>query len=431
MEKPTASAEGSTDEQKVPSGVMVNAEGEYVVAEPDKASWEQYQAKANRSALAQQEAAVGSKELQDRGLECSIDKRLFVDPVKTPCCQTTYCNDCITNTLLDENLQCPSCGKDEVSIDDLKPDEDMVAKIRSYTEEKSKEAKLEAEKAKSAMKKSLSPAAQDKSTTDQEIDSSGHKSRSQSPHQKTDRDSSGSPASKKRKAEDELENNRNTPAPATDKEASEQAFAKMPPKGPKADVQKGPQFPPELDFMNQPPFANSTSGNSMSNMNAFQSPNMVNPMMMQMMNNPAMWNPMMVGGMNGINGMNQTNGMSGINQTNGMNGMNRPNGMNPMGNTWDGMNASMSNNMFNQANNTYGMGGQRGTNDKNSDKNPDKKTKTHKKKGNNMRGRGGFNPRNFNSRPANEDSPYFRQPVNPGRHQARRNVQRPADYREI
>ena len=33
--------------------------------------------------------------------------------------------------------------------------------------------------------------------------------------------------------------------------------------------------------------------------------------------------------------------------------------------------------------------------------------------------------------PNSEESAYFRQPVNPHRHQGRRNIPRPADYREI
>ncbi len=65
---------GEGDESK-PSGIMVNADGEYVIAEPDKASWEQFQAKAKSNATAQKMASQGDKEVQERGLECSIDQR--------------------------------------------------------------------------------------------------------------------------------------------------------------------------------------------------------------------------------------------------------------------------------------------------------------------------------------------------------------------
>ena len=73
---------------------MVNADGDFVIAKPDKAAWELYQEKAKASAAAAAEAAAAeySKELQTRGLECPIDKRMFLEPTKTPCCQRTYCN---------------------------------------------------------------------------------------------------------------------------------------------------------------------------------------------------------------------------------------------------------------------------------------------------------------------------------------------------
>jgi len=86
--------DGSNDDSKI-SGVMVNADGDFVIAQPDKASWELYQEKAKASAAAAAEFATpeSSKELQARGLECPIDKRMLLEPTKTPCCKKTYCND--------------------------------------------------------------------------------------------------------------------------------------------------------------------------------------------------------------------------------------------------------------------------------------------------------------------------------------------------
>jgi protein MPE1 len=114
---------------------MVNAEGDWVIAEPDKASWDNYQAKARVSAAAREAAALGSKDLQEKGLECSIDKRLFEEPTKTPCCQNTYCHDCITNALLENDLHCPNCSTENILIDSLEPDHEMVVKIRRYEED--------------------------------------------------------------------------------------------------------------------------------------------------------------------------------------------------------------------------------------------------------------------------------------------------------
>ena len=99
---------------------MVNAEGDFVIAEPDKASWEQFQAKT-KSSSANKEAQAENKEVQERGLECSIDKKMFIEPMKTPCCKKTFCNDCIINALIESDFVCTACKTDGVLIDDLTP----------------------------------------------------------------------------------------------------------------------------------------------------------------------------------------------------------------------------------------------------------------------------------------------------------------------
>ena len=126
---------------------MVNADGDFVIAKPDKAAWELYQEKAKASAAAAAEAAAAenSKELQTRGLECPIDKRMFLEPTKTPCCQRTYCNDCITNALIESDFVCPGCGAEGVLLDNLSADEAAVDGIKTYETEKA-ESKKEKEK---------------------------------------------------------------------------------------------------------------------------------------------------------------------------------------------------------------------------------------------------------------------------------------------
>ncbi|KAK5628861.1 hypothetical protein RRF57_004576 [Xylaria bambusicola] len=124
------------EEVKPPSGLMVNADGEFVIAEPDKASWEQFQAKTKSSAEAQKAASAEDKELEERGLLCSIDNRMFIDPMKTPCCEKTYCNDCITNALIESDFICPGCQTDGVLIDDLKSDDEASAKIVEFLKER-------------------------------------------------------------------------------------------------------------------------------------------------------------------------------------------------------------------------------------------------------------------------------------------------------
>lgn len=114
---------------------MVNAEGEFVVAEPDKASWESYQAKANTSVA---KAEQGSKELRDKGIECGHCHKLYKDAVRTPCCEKTFCEECIQQQLLDSDFVCPVCETKEVLLEKLVPDTETRTKVDEHIKEKAK-----------------------------------------------------------------------------------------------------------------------------------------------------------------------------------------------------------------------------------------------------------------------------------------------------
>jgi protein MPE1 len=131
-------------DEEAAKGVMLNADGEYVQVMTDTRAWEKFQEKVSVTKAQAASAEAASKELRDRGLECPIDQQKFYDPVKTPCCSKTYCRACIDNALMDGDLTCPSCGQEEVLVEDLVADEDMVELIRAYDAEKA------AEKAKAA-----------------------------------------------------------------------------------------------------------------------------------------------------------------------------------------------------------------------------------------------------------------------------------------
>ncbi|EEP80830.1 conserved hypothetical protein [Uncinocarpus reesii 1704] len=137
--------DGSDDDPKL-SGVMVNADGDFVIAEPDKASWELYQEKASAAAAAAAEIAAveNGRHLRSRNLLCPIDKRMFLAPTKTPCCKTTYCNDCITNALIESDFVCPECNTESVLLDNLSIDEDAIARIKDYELESTGNMKEEA-----------------------------------------------------------------------------------------------------------------------------------------------------------------------------------------------------------------------------------------------------------------------------------------------
>ncbi|KAF2083752.1 DWNN-domain-containing protein [Saccharata proteae CBS 121410] len=419
VEKPVAfTNDGLTDESRQPSGVMVNAAGDYVIAKPDEASWKQFQEKAQASAAQQEAATAGSKELRERGLECAIDKRMFVEPMKTPCCGNTFCNDCIENALINSDFVCPSCGKDGVLIDDLVQDEEMVKKIKAFEDEK-----LAEKKSKDAPATKSSPKPEDakpldstaKASTEditgisgttaadgKESSSGSAKGTPQSTSVKpvspnSTRSPKGTPVSvagtpsKKRPAEEELPNNRIPTAPAAMRKQQQEATKPVAPPAGSLDA-----------FISQ--------------MNALAGTNGTQPPMMSQAAPPAAANGFPMNGMNGMPGMPGMNGMG----YNGMPGMGFPSGnwAHPQQHTqqhaWNGMNGM---------NGMHGMGAMNGM---------------HM---NGMNGggagRGGHVFPNqqrvaFSKQtPSEEDNAYFRQPVNPHRHQNRQRRARPSDYTEI
>lgn len=398
IQKPTSLVnDGTMDDTKQPAGIMVNAEGEWVIAEPDKAAWAQFQAKAKVAAVAQEAAARGSKELHDRGLECSIDKHLFVDPTKTPCCQSTFCRDCITNTLLENDLRCPECSTENVPIDDLVPDEQMMTKVRSYEEEKAAD-QVRKESSKSPVKGGPQKGVDSPPNNDSVKTTRPQKSQAISA------------TSRKRPAESELANERKAPAPAVGVPEHKSV------NGTKSEFhQQKTGVASNMPANQQPSLSNGNftmpqAMNSMAfpNMNGFMGVPMSMAPLMNM--NGAMPNPMLM-----------ANGSFTGNDWNNVWGGGFPQQiMNMAGGGFQ--NSMMPNGGYNQYNapgnsfmnmNGIGMNGQ----------------------SMNGQGMGSFanQQRTTFSAPTTneEDSAYFRKPVNPHRHQARRNVQRPADYREI
>ncbi|KAL8985715.1 MAG: hypothetical protein Q9205_000666 [Flavoplaca limonia] len=395
VERPTAIAnDGTMDDTKQPAGVMINAEGDWVVAEPDQASWDQYQARTKVSTAAQEEAVHGDKALQEKGLECPIDKRLFIEPAYTPCCKKTYCMECITNTLLDNDLKCPHCAAENVPVDDLVPDEEMAKRVREHEREheQDQKARLTMVAANSANKK---------------------------PH---DRDNAPNPSPE--------EDAGGTSKPVLD--ASPKTAHTVKPSGDsaaavsKASVSK--KRPAET-LLNNPRIL-SGQGAQPSRVSSEMAPNvslststgpMGQPVPANMFNIPmSMMAPVPMGS-GGYNAMTMPNSFMGGGSSINWQGM-WPGGFPQL--PLDTGGAGFSNGGANgqlMANNTHvplhnGYMGQSGT-------------------GVSGYGRGSFPNQQRNhfagSKANEEDSAYFRKPVNPHRHQARRNVNRPTDYREI
>ena len=414
IEKPAAlSNDGTLDDTKQPSGIMVNAEGEFVIAEPDRASWEQYQAKAKVSAAAQQAAATGSEELREKGLECSIDKRMFVEPTRTPCCGKTYCNDCIINALIENDLVCPGCSTQGVLIDNLIPDDETAAKIKEFEEEKTA-SRTSKEKQESPLREAVTS-----------ITKSASPSSRQGALPATSTAVNDSNTTK-RPAEDELPNQRTPTAPGVmrnqnqvDQQQPRQATSGINPLqiDPLQNLTSASPFLQQLPFMN----GNLMSSASMNPM-AYPMSNgymgMTANMAPLMGTNPILMNGSMMPSNGYIgnhgNAWNSMNAAGFAQPLTGMYGSNYGNGMLPNGGYGAGaMQFPMTNvsmgmtDMIAQPQPALSIG----------------------------KGHGTFSnqQRTIFSEPFpnEENDAYFRKPVNPHRHQARQRRVRPSDYREL
>ena len=52
--------------------------------------------------------------------------------MKTPCCETAYCEECIQTHLLERDFVCPKCGKKIPSLDKLIMDKPMRTRVADH-----------------------------------------------------------------------------------------------------------------------------------------------------------------------------------------------------------------------------------------------------------------------------------------------------------
>lgn len=413
--------------------LMVNAEGEYVFAQADEKAWRKHLEQVKAAEAAQKKVQIGDKELQDRGLECPIDKRLFVDPMKTPCCGKTYCHDCIENALLENDLTCPGCETENVSLERLESDEDMKKKIKEYEADKANERH-----------RSRSPTVAADSPN---ANGSAPGSRS------TSREATYSPRStdgqtkKRRASEADDEGPDQLAAPAMKRQKSGEANSSSTPQ-PEKDTLKADTKSPESKVlpadMMPPDFSQMLPGNGM---NLPMMPNF----------NPFMMNPMAMGmgmgmGINGMNFMNpnMNNMMPGMNMG-GMNMFPPSTGIMGFGNQNQMPNFNMN---ANQGRSNMGPAGFNSNNPNRPTRNPPfqqakpvhqpagltgvptgPKALTQQQKQQNFYPPAGPAGAKFSNQQRHvgneEDNAYMRQPVNPHRHLNRNRRVRQADYREL
>lgn len=408
---------------------MYTATGEWVVAEPDKASWEQFQAKQKASADKASAQSGSSEELREMGLECSIDKRAFADPVKTPCCGKTFCRDCIENALLSNDFVCPECSTENVLVDNLIVDDDAANKLKTYQDTKAQEAKSK-EKSVSpgptedGARAMHTPSEKSESPTAQKVEAASLPNQATNGatlNQGTPQLSTAVPAdSKKRPAEEDLasQSKRSQSTPGSTSVQNHSQF--QVPNNMNDFVQQMNAMAQSLGPNGQ--MQNGMSDMSMMGMNGMGFPNMN----MMGMPNPLMMNMGMGMGMGmGMNGMNYPTMPMGMPNMNGLPGMGMP-GMGGMGMGMGMSSANMNGGGWNMAgphqNQGGGLGGSMygGLN--------------QQQNLGGMQVPQGQWSNNTASNNGHEDA-YFRKPINQARQQGRLNNQqrrqRSVDYREM
>lgn len=120
IEKPEDEASGA-------KSYMMNEEGKYVVQVADEKSWESYKKKVNKT-----HDMINDMKDIDQELIDPVTKKVFQDPVITPCCEKTYSKAYIEDRLLESDFVCPNCGKEDIYLDQLKPNTELKVKVDEF-----------------------------------------------------------------------------------------------------------------------------------------------------------------------------------------------------------------------------------------------------------------------------------------------------------
>lgn len=98
---------------------------------PPSASWELHRAiTKNLTANDIQNLAP-----RDPDLTCPVCSRLLRDAVLSPCCSTSFCEDCVHNALADNDMLCPECESRIKNLDKLVVDTGRRERAKAYIAE--------------------------------------------------------------------------------------------------------------------------------------------------------------------------------------------------------------------------------------------------------------------------------------------------------
>ncbi|SCV03645.1 LAME_0H12090g1_1 [Lachancea meyersii CBS 8951] len=129
-----------TPEEMAQRRIMVTDDGSFVVQVADQHSWEDYQRKQQSRAMNQNDMNWAKSHFPDlpEDLKCPITGGLLKSPVKTSkCCGKHFSRQALEDMLVENDFTCPACGKEEILLDSLVPDEDKEKQVEKFLDEHS------------------------------------------------------------------------------------------------------------------------------------------------------------------------------------------------------------------------------------------------------------------------------------------------------
>jgi protein MPE1 len=70
----------------------------------------------------------------DAALACPLCSKLLKAAVRTPCCSTLYCEECIQTHLIEHDFQCAECERRIADLTKLKADDQTREAVRAYVD---------------------------------------------------------------------------------------------------------------------------------------------------------------------------------------------------------------------------------------------------------------------------------------------------------
>ncbi|KAJ1651489.1 Protein mpe1 [Dispira simplex] len=115
---------------------MVTADGSLVIAQANEDAWQKIQ-QYTKNSLATDESLQGI--FVPPEFQCHQCHGLLRDAVRTPCCHTAFCDECITRALLDtdsnDHFVCPKCHQGNVVPDQLVTDLPLRRRVEQHIQQ--------------------------------------------------------------------------------------------------------------------------------------------------------------------------------------------------------------------------------------------------------------------------------------------------------